>query len=371
MARRRITGVMAYLCAVFLAPVALAACDGAAAKGSKTAATEEPAEVETVVVREAPMPRILLLSGSLRGEEESELAAATSGRAEEVLFDRNSEVKLGDVMVRLDVGAAALTAAEARANAKNADVQVSSAEREEKRAAKLHAGGAISAAEYERLTSELEAAKARAKAAKARAALGQKSVSDGLVRAPFSGVVSERYVDPGEFLMPGARVATLVSIDHLRLDVQVPESHLAALAPGAEVGFRVSAYPERAFTGKVKLIGAIVRAATRDVLVEVTVENTDRALRPGMFATVEIHLGDAPSAVVPQKALVARGDRKHVFVVRGDRLEERVVSVGVTKGDDVAVLRGLVAGDKVVMAPAAELKNGQAVAGGIPASGGD
>ncbi|MCC6523386.1 MAG: efflux RND transporter periplasmic adaptor subunit [Polyangiaceae bacterium] len=341
--------------------LAVSACKRETAPVAAARDTAEPVSVETVAVREAPMPRTLSLTGSLRAEQEAEVAAGAAGRVVRVGFDRGSEVKATTILCELDVSAAALMAAEANVAAKSATVQRDSAARECARSVQLFQAGVLSQADYDRATAQCDAAELQVAAAKARIASVARNVSDGLVRAPFGGIITERRVDPGEYVMPASPVATLVAVDKLRLELYVPEAHVAATAVGAGVTFQVGAFPDRTFQGSVRVVGATVRPATRDVLLEVGIDNADRTLRPGMFAAVELALPDAVAPVVPQKSLVVRDGSEHLFVVVNERLEERVVTIGGKRGDDVAVVRGVRVGDLVVTSPSESLHNGQAV----------
>ncbi|WP_438006447.1 efflux RND transporter periplasmic adaptor subunit [Sorangium sp. So ce321] len=341
-----------------------ASAAGCATKASASDATEAAAprvRVETAAVREAPMPRSLALTGTLRGDRETDLAANAIGRVLETFVERGAEVKKGDLLARLDVRAAALTAAEAQANAALTRAQEETARRECDRYRALLENGAISRAEHDRIADQCRSAPLSVAAAAARARAASQSVGDGQIRAPFDGVVAERFVDVGEYVRHDSRVVALVSKGALRLEFTVPEASLAAVKPGGALTFTVPAYPERSFPGTVRWIGAAVRETTRDLVAEAEVQDPDGALRPGMFASIALATGEAPSPVVPRSAIVPRAGRAHLFTVVDRRIEERVVQTGVEKGDAVAVLRGVRAGETIVIQPSEQLQNGQAV----------
>ncbi len=317
--------------------------------------------VETVTVGEELMPRTLALNGTLRGERQTELAANASGRVLETLFDRGSKVKKGDVLAKLDIRAAAAMAAEASANVAISSAQVDAAKRECERYKALLDSKAISQAEFDRTADQCRMLPMSQKAAEARASAAAQTVSDGTVRAPFDGVISERLVEVGEYVRPDSRIATLLEVDPLRLEITVPESAAPTVKIGADLTFTVVGYPGRPFRGQVRLVSPSVREATRDVIVDARVPNEDRALSPGMFADVRIESGESKEAVVALSALVKKQGRDTVFAVVDGRVEERVVQLGATKGALVACTRGLKVGDNVVDHPAATLFNGQAV----------
>jgi RND family efflux transporter MFP subunit len=317
--------------------------------------------VETVEVREAPMPRSLALTGTLKGRQQTDLAANAVGRVQRTLVERGMEVKQGDLLATLDVRSASLTAAEARAQAALTRAQAETSKRECERYRKLLDQGAISAAEYDRTSDACRTSGLSIEAAQARAQAAALLVGDGSIRAPFSGVITDRYVEGGQYVHQDSKVVSLVALDDLKLEITVPEVHLAKVAPGGAVTFTVPAYPDRTFSGTVRFVGAAVREATRDVVAEAVVDNHDHALRPGMFATVALLTGEAPTPVLPRAALLEKEGLTHVFAVVGRRLEERVVHAGAQKGDLVPILRGVKPGDRIVGQPSGALRNGQAV----------
>jgi RND family efflux transporter MFP subunit len=174
-------------------------------------------------------------------------------------------------------------------------------------------------------------------------------------------MVTERYVNVGEFVRQDTKVVSIVAIDSLRLEFSVPEADIGSLKQGGTMTFTVPTFPGRPFTGTVRFISAAVRESTRDMIAEAIVDNADRALRPGMFASISLLTGEAPMSVVPKTAVVEKDGRTHVFAVVDQRIEERVVQTGARKGDLIAIARGLKSGDKVVAAPTDAVKNGQPV----------
>ncbi len=322
----------------------------------------EAVSVTTVKVREQPMPRALKLTGTLRGSQQTELAANASGRVLQTFVERGSEVKKGAKLALLDVRTAAATANEARKSVALAKAQAESAKRECERVTKLLDSNAISAAERDRTADTCRNAGISVEAAEARAQTVSLALSDGTIVAPFAGVITQRYVNAGEYVRMDSKVVTLVNVESLRLEFTVPEANIAAVKEGSTLSFTVPAYADRTFTGTVKFVGGAVRETTRDLVAEAIVDNADRALRPGMFSTVSLHTGEMPAPVVPKSALVAKEDGTYrVFVVVNRRLEERVVQVGPEKGNDVAIMHGVNKDDDVVAEPSAKIRNGLAV----------
>jgi membrane fusion protein, multidrug efflux system len=346
------------LIAVLSAP-ALTGC-----RAKAEASTAPPVvriHVTTVPVREQPMPRTLALTGTLRGQRQTDLAANASGRVLETFVERGAEVKKGDLLARLDTRAVSLSAAEAQANAALSRAQQTTAKRECERYRKLLEENAISQAEYDKTADQCQTTPLSVAAAEARASAAAQVVGDGAIRAPFGGMITERYVEAGEYVHQDTKVASLVAVTTLRLELTVPEASVAAVKMGGALTFTVPAYPSRTFQGKVRYVSPAVREATRDLAVEAEVDNPDRALFPGMFAAIELSTGEAPVAVVPRDAILLKEGTSRVFAVVDHKLEERVVQPGVARGDVVAVVRGARVGDLLVDKPTEALLNGQAV----------
>ena len=353
-----------------LAAASLVVIAGATA-GCKTAKSAEnepsaatataPAQVNTHTVTSKLVPKYLLVTGQLKSSRETDLAANASGKVMQTRVERGTQVKAGETLATLHVRAAALSAAEARAHAETAAQNAKTAKSDCERADALLQSGAISRAEFDRLDAQCRTTDFQVSAAQARSKLAAQNVGDGVIRAPFNGFVTERYIDVGEYVTASSKVVTIVDLASLRLELTVPESNIAAAKKDAAVSFTVAGYPDRTFGGTVQYIGASVRAATRDIVAEATVDNADGVLRPGMFASVRLQNGEEKTPVVPKNAVVTRGDKQVAFVVENGRLEQRIVQTGDVIGEEIAVLRGIADGERLVLAPAETLKNGQAV----------
>ncbi len=343
-----------------------AACKQRGAEATVTPAEAPPVVVKTEAASPLEVPKMLRLTGSLRGNREADLAANASGRVLSVAFERGAHVNEGRVLATLDTRAAELSAAEARAQADSVRAQEEQAKDECSRYVQLKEKGAVSDLEYDQRIAQCRTLPLSAQAASARADLAAQNVGDGQIRAPFTGIIAERFVEVGQFVRQDSKVATIVSVDPIRLELAIPEAEVARVSPGAEVSFAVSAYPDRQFSGKVRFVSGVVRRTTRDRVVEALVPNPERQLLPGMFADAQLRVGSQQLPSVPKSALAQRGDHTHLFVVSDGRLEERVVALGAAVGDRVSVQRGLRIGEHVVVSDASVLGNGQKVAQSAP-----
>jgi RND family efflux transporter MFP subunit len=330
------------------------------------AAAEPMPESGPVTVRAeaaAPLavPRNLRVTGTLRGDREVDLAANASGRVLATLVERGQRVTKGQVLAKLDVRAAALSQTEAKAQAQSARAQEEQAKGECERYEKLKQKQAITDLEYLQKMTQCRTLPLSSEAASARAEMAAQNVGDGMIRAPFAGVVAERFIEMGQFVRQDTRVVSLASVDQIRLQLSVPEAEVPHVREGGEVSFLVGAYPERRFQATIRFVSGVVRATTRDLVVEAVVPNKEGLLLPGMFADAEIAVGQRTLPGVPKTAVFSRDKEPHAFVVTGDRLEERVLALGPELGGRVSILRGITDGERVVVEGQDALENGQLV----------
>jgi membrane fusion protein (multidrug efflux system) len=344
---------LAFAFAVALAlPPLVAGCSRASA--ADAAGSEPPApkvHVQTAAVAEQAVPRLLSLTGVLSSNERTDLAANASGRVVKTFVERGDHVAAGALLAQLDMRSAALSRAEAEANATSAASQLTNLRADCQRYTSLLATGSISQAEYDRQATSCQTQASAEEAARARAAAAVQTVSDSSIRAPFGGVIAERFAHVGDYVHADTRVVTLLVDDPLRLELTVPEANVSSVHPGLAVSFESVAVPGRVFTATVKYMGGEIRAATRDLVVEAVTDNHDHALLPGMFVTARLPIGETTLPVVPAKALVERDGNETLFAVVDGHLEARVVQLGPKVGELVAIADGVKKGEQVVVSP--------------------
>jgi membrane fusion protein, multidrug efflux system len=251
------------------------------------------------------------------------------------------------------------------------------AEADYKRFAQLLDEGAVSRAEHDLRRADSLAAKAQYEttvnqmrqlyqsilAQKVRVAMGRKAVEDTIIRAPFGGVIAEKAANVGRYTKKGDRIATIVRIDPLRIELTIPEGAVAAVRKGQKVSFAVQSYPDRKFEGTIAYVGPAVRTDSRALVVEAIVPNAKGLLQPGLFATAHIELPAArPSVMVPAAAVKNEGGVFKLFVAKKDRAEVRIVQPGREVGATLEILRGLDPGEQVVSRPADGLADGSLIA---------
>jgi len=348
-----------FRCALLLGGVWVAGCKGQTADAALALHEDAPVSVQTEAAQTIDVPVTLRLTGTLRGDRETDLAANANGRVLATSVERGEQIKPGQVLAKLDTRAAALSAADARAQVDSVRAQADQAQTECVRYGQLKAKGAVSDLEYQQKIAQCRTLPLNVQAASARAALAAQNVGDGVIRAPFAGVVTERYVEVGQFVRQDSRVVTIVSVDPLRLQIAVPEAQVAAVKEGADVSFTVAAYGERRFEGKVRFVSGALRATTRDLIAEAIVPNPERLLLPGMFADVALTVGSQRLPSVAASAVTELDEQSRVFVVESGQLQERVVALGPKVDGRVSIVRGVKDGEQVVVSDTKGLSNGR------------
>ncbi len=348
---------------VFALGVVFALAGGGCARGSAATLEHEPppakVRVQTTLVGEQPVPKILRLTGVLSSNERTDLAANASGRVTKTFVERGDHVNQGAVLAQLDARSAALSRAEAEANVTSAAAQLKNERADCERYADLLAKGAITQQEYDKQSTTCRTQAANEEGARARAAEAVQTLSDSAIRAPFSGVIAERFVHVGDYVHADTRVVTLLVDDPLRLELTVPEANIGSVHKGLIVSFETVAVPGRTFSAEVKFLGNEIREATRDLVVEAVTDNRDHVLLPGMFVTAQLPVGEVTLPVVPANALTRRNDNDCLFTVVDGHLEERILQLGPKVGELVAIADGVKKGESVVISPPSNAVDGE------------
>lgn len=210
---------------------------------------------------------------------------------------------------------------------------------------------------------DLEQAEANARSADARLQLQQVRLERTVVRAPFAGVVGQRYVSMGDYVTTSDRLTTLQTVDPQRAVFRVPERHAERLEMGQEITFRVAAVPDQELSGVVDFIDPIVELPSRAITVKAMVRNRNRVLKPGMFIEVRLTTEVRPDAVVvPEDAILPLQGADYVWVIAEGLATRREVELGVRTPGFVEILSGVDAGEQVVVGGLERLIEGAPVA---------
>lgn len=291
--------------------------------------------------------------GSLRAERGADLATQVAGIVTAIHFKSGQDVRAGAPLLDLyaDDDIALLHSLQAKARLAQINYR---------RDQKQFAAKAISQAQLDTDLQNLKAAQAQV--AQQRAVVAKKRLT-----APFAGRLGIRQVDLGQYLNPGTAVVTLQALDPIFLDFYVPQQELQQLRLGQNATARTDTYPDQSFRGKVVAINSKVDPATRNVLVRAEIENRQHRLLPGMYATVRVESGKPQRYLtLPQTAIVYNpyGDTVYLVEKKTENgktvltAKQTFVTVGPTRGDQIAVLKGIREGDEVVTAGQIKLRNG-------------
>jgi RND family efflux transporter MFP subunit len=199
-------------------------------------------------------------------------------------------------------------------------------------------------------------------AARARVTLARKAMADTAVRAPFAGLVAERLVSVGDYVTRGTRVATVVKIDPLRVELTVPEQSMALVKAGQPVRLSVDAYPGEQFAATVRFVSPALRSDQRALTVEAVAPNRDGRLKPGLFVTASIQQGaPTPALLVPATAVETIAGTSRVYVIRDGKAEEKIVTLGEPAGSLIEITSGVSKGDVVAAEPRGRVADGMPI----------
>src|SRR6266403_1334221 len=319
--------------------IAVGACSKskAAAGGGGGAAGGAPMglPVEVVVARMDTVRDEIGATGQIEAVQSIDLRPEVDGRIVEIVIREGQEVEQGTPLFKVDD-------AQLRAQVAQREAQRDLAQQALARAKDLAQQNASS-------TADLEKAEAEMRSAQAQYDLQRIRLERTTVRAPFAGVVGQRYVSLGDYVTNTTKLASLHTVNPQRATFQVPERFARSLRPGQQVSFRVAAIAGRDFTGEVDFVDPVVQLPGRTILVKARVPNPARLLQPGMFIEARLVTAVRSEAiVVPEDAVVPAAGSTFVWVVADGKADRRKVTLGVRTPGFVEVTDGVKAGEQVV-----------------------
>lgn len=405
------------LIVIMLAGVAWRVLGSSRRAAVPTLQSEAAVPVEVVPVKTQTLTETISAGGTVEALREVTTTTKLTGHVAAVLVREGDRVQAGQVLVRLEDREIAAQVQQAEANLQAAQARVRLLEqgaRPEERAQveaalaqaranfdtareslarmeTLYKDGAVSkaqldaaqlqydvakaqydsAVQQQRIVQtgarpeEIEMARAQVRQADAALAFARLQADNAVIRAPLSGTVTHRYVDPGDLAsqMPGqSNLITVAQIDSVYAVLELSETDLGRVRVGQTAVISIDAYPDRSFTGLVREVSPAANPVTRSFKIKVVVDNRDRTLKPGMFARGEIVVAQVSDAlVIPRDAVVSANGKSTVFVVDADKARVREVQLGQISGPVVQVRVGLRAGESVVVAGQDQLTDGTAV----------
>jgi RND family efflux transporter MFP subunit len=392
-----IFGLMLALAGVF------GACTSPASKDASTtsAAPAPPAvAVESARIEVRELSRTVEAIGTLDPNEEVTVSNQVEGPVSRVLVDLGDFVKAGQVLATLDTSELELavrqqTAAlqqemarigisdpganieeSATSQVKQAEATLSEARSRLERTKRLTDEGVLSRQQLDEQQAKFDVADATVKLAresvrnikatiaarKAALDLAQKKLGDARITAPMSGLVKERLVSEGTYLKANSPVVTLVQNSPLKLRVDMPETAIELVRTGRAVRFTVDSFPGKMFDGRISRLSPSVNQQSRTLKLEALVDNSNGALKPGLFARVTILTGKTEkSLVAPLSALFTVAGLEKVFVIDGGKVSERIVRTGSRGIDYVEIVEGVKEGDVIATSNLGSLQQGREV----------
>lgn len=328
-----------------------------------TAGAGAPIEVPVATVTEERISVPVVASGATEPLRAADLGPQLTAQIAAVLVQEGDHVEEGQPLVRLDVRDASLRAAQAQAGAASANVQAQLAANEYQRLAPLAARGTIPTQQVDQLRAQRDALASAAAAANAMVGQARRGVTEAIVRAPFAGTVSMVLAEVGEVatMMPPTILVRLVDLSQVEVSVRVHERDLARIAPNDEVEVRFPSMGQTS-AGRVTFISPEIDPRSRTAGVTARIPNPLGNLRSGLFAELRIRPSQARQGlVVPRAAVLGSGDTATVYVVKGDRVERRTVTVAPIDDDRLQVTEGLRAGEVVASGRLDRLADGATV----------
>lgn len=325
------------------AALALAACVTAAA------GADIPLATLTAVYETAPRERIW--DGTVEAVNQATVSAQTSGRVAEILYDVDDFVEAGAPIMRFTDTEQRAALESARAALQEAEARAAEAESEFTRVATMFQNGTVARARYDQAQANRNAAAARLESARAGVMNAEQQLEYTLVRAPYAGIVSSRHVEVGELVRPGAPLMSGLSLEHIRIVVDVPQS---MLAPIRDIG-KANVYfgDGQSIAAESLTFFPVADAATNTFRVRASLPATSAALYPGTFVKIGFVIGETERLLLPASAIVRRSELTAVYVVGDETVTLRQIRVGRRYGDRIEVLAGIDAGEAVATDPVA------------------
>lgn len=312
------------------------------------AAERPPTPVEVAAPRSAPATMSVSAVGSLRADEQVAVRSEVAGIVRAIRFAEGQPIAAGALLVELDDEAPKAQLARSEASAQLARLNFDRAR--DMRGRNLNS------------QQDFDEASARLQEAKAQVAIDRINLARTRIGAPFAGIAGLREISVGSYLKAGDPVVTVSVTSPLRLDFRIAERYAGNVRADQPVAVQVAAFPGTTFAGAVYAVDPVVDERARALLVRARVANDDGRLNPGMFARVELTLGERPAALwIPEAAILPRTDSSLVYRVVDGRATATPVTLGLRRPGEVEVMAGVAAGDLVVTAGHQKIGDGAPV----------
>lgn len=317
-------------------------------------------QVQDVIKK--PLKPFIESIGTLNPFEEVTVSAEVEGVLRSVKVEEGAQVSKGMLLAAIDDSDYGLEVKRAEAALRQAEATLENTKLEFKRKETLFKEELVTKQQYDDVTTRLSLADADVERAKASLALAKLKLSKTKITSPIACVVKEKRVSAGDFVKNGTPLFVIIQPNPIKLRFTVPEKEVGRLKVSQEVTLKVDGFPGNEFKGKVNIVFPNVEEKTRTLQVEALVPNNNGILKPGSFAKVILFTaGERDTIVVPVTALLYEAEKVKVFVIEGDRAQEREVRLGNKYGELMEIVEGVREGEKVVAVGQQNLSQGAKV----------
>jgi RND family efflux transporter MFP subunit len=309
------------------------------------------AGLETMLVSAEAAPTERMLDGTVEAVNQSTVSAQTAGRVSAVYFDVIDVVEAGALILRIRSTEQAASFTQAQAALKEATAREAEAQTRYERISDMYQRRVVAKATYDEASAARDAAVARLIAARAGLEAAREGVSYTEVRAPYSGVVTEKHVQVGESVAPGTPLMTGASLDALRVVAEIPQSVIEQVRAARKAAVYVDG---RRIESTGITVFPAAQPETNTFRARIDLPSGPQGLAPGMFVKVGLVVGESERLLVPRSAVVERSEMRGVYVVAPDgRVGLRQVRLGHVRGERVEILAGLAGGERIALDPVA------------------
>ncbi|MDR2928443.1 MAG: efflux RND transporter periplasmic adaptor subunit [Cytophagaceae bacterium] len=313
--------------------LALCGCggSGAGSTGAGAAADDSTALVKVQTVSEQSVEQTTELTGNIEANRVNYIAPTIPGRVTNIAVEAGDRVRKGQLLVQMD-----------NTSLVQAQVQLANAEKELSRVAELHKSGSATQQQLDQLTAQVDVAREQVR----------NLAENTELLSPIDGVVTARTFDAGNIYGGAQPILTVMQMIPVKVLVNISEIYFPQVKTGMDVRVRLDVYPDRTFTGRIRIIYPTIDQLTRTFNAEVVIDNADMTVRPGMFARVELNFGTEKRVVVPDLAVIKQPgtNARYVFTVENGLARRHELQLGRLIGNRYEVLSGIAAGAQVVIA---------------------
>jgi membrane fusion protein (multidrug efflux system) len=332
----------------------LAACTRTQGSTAPSPVETPQLQVHTTKLSIGPITRSITLPAQVLPDQQATLYAKVSGYLQAINVDKGDHVRSGAVLARIEVPELLASRAKEQAELRAADAEYGRLQESLQRAPDLV------------VPQMVDQARGRVEIARASLEQSETMLRYGTITAPFSGVITQRYVDSGTLIQAGtssgAAIVTLMDFSKVRLQLAVPELEASRVAIGQPVSVTTENLAAVQFSGKVTRFAYALDPSSRTMLAEAGLENPRLILRPGMLVTVKLGLErHENAAIVSTDALVMEKANAFVYVVEGGKAVKRPVRIGFNDGKNIEILEGVSPSDTIILVGKAGIANGQPI----------